>query len=164
MADIRERVAEDLALSEASKVAKQAAERILEKASGETALAAAIKEENAKLDAPDDVTLFRGQMQQFQSQGGAPPALALLFSMAQGTVKLLEAPANQGWILVELNTIEAQELPENSPGIQQARTQLSTELTREYERQLVQAMRDEVGVEINEDAVEGARKRLAGGS
>jgi peptidyl-prolyl cis-trans isomerase D len=43
-----------------------------------------------------------------------------------------------------------------------ARQQLAQALSSEYSEQLVAAMRKEVGVEINDSAVEAVRKQLTG--
>ncbi|NQX95165.1 MAG: SurA N-terminal domain-containing protein [Erythrobacter sp.] len=164
LATIRERVEQDLALFKASSVAREAANRILEKARGETSLADAIGEEETDLPRPDDVALSRPELQQLRSQGRLPPAIALMFSMAQGSTKLLEAPGNQGWILVALDEITSGEMEEDSPIVGQVRNQLIQSLTGEYSDQLSQAMRDAVGVETNEDALAAVRTTLTGGS
>lgn len=164
LANIRDRVVRDVSLADASKRAKEAANRVLEKARGEATLAAALGEEDKDLPAPDDVSLGRPELQQLQARGGVPPALALMFSMAQGTTKLLEAPSNQGWILISLEEITAGELAEDSPIVEQARQQLAQDVSGEYSDQLTKAMRDEVGVERNDDAFEALRAQLAGES
>lgn len=163
LAEIRDRVARDLALSQASKVARQTAKRVLEKARGNGDLAAALSEEEKTLPAPDPVSLARRELQQLRSQGSVPPALALMFSMAKGTVKLLEAPGNQGWILVSLEDIASDELDDGNPLIEGLRGQLVETLGAEYTEQLTKAMRAEVGVETNESALDDLRKQLVGG-
>ncbi len=163
LAEIRDRVAQDLALSEASKLAKQAAQRVLEKARGETGLAQAISEEDADLPNPDTVSLARQELQQLRSRGPLPPAIALLFSMAKGTTKLLEAPGNQGWILVSLDEIATDPLEEDNPIVPSLRQQLAQTYGAEYSDQLTKAMRAEVGVETNDAALEAVRAQLVGG-
>lgn len=163
LAEIRERVARDLTLFNASKTAKQAAERVLDKARGDASLAAAMGEEETRLPPPDDVTLARQELQQLRARGPIPPALALLFSMAKGTVKLLEAPQNQGWILVSLDDITTDPLEEDSPIVPGLRRQLVETVGAEYSEQLTKAMRAVVGAEINESALETLRAQLVGG-
>jgi len=164
LATIREQVVQDLALSKASTVAKETAERILGKARGEVSLADALGQEEEDLPPVDTVNLARQELQQLRSRGPVPPALALMFSMAQGTVKLLEAPRNQGWILVSLDDITVDEMEENSPIVAGVRGQLAQSLSGEYSDQLTQAMRNEVGVETNDSALEELRVQLIGGS
>ena len=162
LATIRERVARDLSLSKASAVAKQTAQRVLEAARGDASLAEALQSEETDLPRPDPVTLSRRELQQLRARGPIPPSLALMFSMGKGTVKLLEAPANQGWIIVSLDEISADELEEDSPIIAGLRGQLEQGLGVEYSEQLTKAMRDGVGVETNEDALEEVRRQLVG--
>ncbi|MEM6493530.1 MAG: peptidylprolyl isomerase [Pseudomonadota bacterium] len=162
LADIRARVERDFNLFNASQRAKAVADRVLEKASGEASLADALAEEEVDLPRADEVNVARAEIEQLRARGNVPPALVLLFSMSEGTVKRLEAPGNQGWILVALDEITGEELPEGSPIIAQSRQQLSQALSAEYSEQLVKAMRDAVGVETNEDALQAVRARLLG--
>ncbi|MEM6586792.1 MAG: peptidylprolyl isomerase, partial [Pseudomonadota bacterium] len=164
LATIQERVTRDLQLSIASEAAKEAAERVLGKAQAGTDLKAALGEEEKPIPPADDVTLARQELQQLSARGPIPPALALMFSMAKGTVKLLEAPRNQGWILVALNDISTDELPDETPIVEGLRTQLAEIVADEYSDQLVRAMRESVGVERNDDAVQAVRAQLAGES
>lgn len=163
LAEIRERVARDVQLSEASKNAKAAADRVLTKIRGKGSLAAALREEKTDLPDPDTVTLARQELQALRQRGPVPPAIALMFSMARGTAKLLEAPGNQGWILVSLDDITTDELPEDSPIVPGLRNQLAETLGDEYAEQLTLAMRNEVGVETNEEALAAVRAQLVGG-
>lgn len=163
LAEIRERVALDVKLSEASESAKEAADRILAKVRGDSTLAAALGEEETDLPAADTVTLARQELQQLRAQGQVPPAIALMFSMARGTAKLLEAPGNQGWILVSLEDITTDDLPEDSPIVPGLQGQLAETLGDEYSDQLTLAMRNDVGVETNEEALAAVRAQLVGG-
>lgn len=164
LAEIRERVENDLKLSQASDQALAAANRIMEKARADISLAQALTQEEIDLPPSDTVTLARAELEQLRARGNVPPALALLFSMSEGTIKRLEAPGNQGWILIALDEITPGEVPEDSPVIAQSQQQLSASLRAEYSEQMISAMRDEVGVETNADALESVRKQLLGES
>ena len=163
LAEIRERVEEGLSLANASGVAEVVAQRILDKVRGDTALAQAVSEEKTDLPPPDTVSLARLELQLLRSQGPVPPAIALMFSMASGTTKLLEAPANQGWILISLDGIETDDLPDDNPIVPSLRQQLAQTLRGEYTEQFTKAVREDVGVETNDDALEAVRTQLAGG-
>ena len=163
LASIRDRVVADFQLAQGSKLARKAAQRVLEKARGDSTLASAMSEEEQRLPPVDDVTLTRREVQQLRQRGAVPPAVALMFSMARGTIKLLEAPGKQGWILVSLSEITADELEDDSPIIEGTQRQLAQNLRDEYAEQLSSAMRDAVGVEINESALEEVKSKLAGG-
>ncbi|MEO0642752.1 MAG: peptidyl-prolyl cis-trans isomerase [Pseudomonadota bacterium] len=164
LAEIRERVENDLKLLQASDQALAAANRIMEKARADISLAQALTQEEIDLPPSDTVTLARAELEQLRARGNVPPALALLFSMSEGTIKRLEAPGNQGWILIALDEITPGEVPEDSPVIAQSQQQLSASLRAEYSEQMISAMRDEVGVETNADALESVRKQLLGES
>ncbi|MEO1047554.1 MAG: SurA N-terminal domain-containing protein [Pseudomonadota bacterium] len=164
LAIIQNRVIRDLQLSIASGAAKEAAERVLKKVRENIGIATALNEEEQPVPPADDVTLARQELQRLSARGPVPPALALMFSMAKGTVKLLEAPRNQGWILVALNEISTDEIPDDTPIVQGLRAELAETVGDEYSEQLVRSMRESVGVERNDEAVATVRSQLAGES
>ena len=88
--------------------------------------------------------------------------VALLFGMAQGTTKKLEGARNQGWYIVDLDTIVLDELAENDPLLTMARTQVGQAWGAEYAQQMLAAMRAEVGVEKNDNAIAAVRRQLLG--
>lgn len=159
--DIRERIVQDLKTKNAAKLAQEAAQRIVEKTRAGTSLADAISAEEVSLPRPDQVALTRRELQRQPGQN-PPPSLVLLFSMAKGTVKLLEAPANQGWIIVGLNEIESETLEDDNPILARAKEQLAPVIGSEYTAQLTRAMRTAVGVDRNDAAVEAVKQRLSG--
>lgn len=91
-----------------------------------------------------------------------PPPLALLFSMAEGTVKLLPAPQNRGWYVIALKDIVPGEVSANDPLIAQARRELGGVAGQEYASQLRRAIRDEAGIKRNATAIAAVRKQLDG--
>jgi len=164
LAEIRERVSADFMRQKASVKARAAADRVLARVREGASLGVALGEEEEEAFPPvDRIALSREQLLQ-QTQGNVPPALVLMFSMAQGTIKLLEAPRNQGWILVDLETIETGEMADDDPLLQRTVDQLAQTLENEYTAQLRRAMRKDVGVTINEEAVRSVRQQLLGES
>ncbi|MFW5633319.1 MAG: SurA N-terminal domain-containing protein [Erythrobacter sp.] len=163
LAEIREEVTAAWRLAEGSAEAREAARRVLAKTREGSDFADALRAEEEPRFQVQPIDLSRREL---LAQGGrniAPP-LVLLFSMAQGSTKLLEAPQDLGWYLVDLEEIEADPLAADDPALAQTRQQFAPTLADEYRRQLVRAIRDEVGVERNEDAIEAVRRRLAGES
>lgn len=82
--------------------------------------------------------------------------------MAEGTSKVLQAPAEQGWFVVHVSEIipgDASELPEL---IAQTRQQLRDIVANELRTQFINAVRAELKVEINDKAVKAVGDRLAG--
>lgn len=149
-------------LDEGAKLAKAASDRVMKLTTGDGSLAAAIKAEETRLPPADVVDLGRREI--VGQNGQVPPPLALMFSMAQGTVKRLEATQNLGWFVIDLDSISAEPVDEDSPMIAATSQQLQAALVAEYSQQLTKAMAEEVGVERNQDALEAVRKQLLGDS
>ncbi|MBV7267011.1 peptidylprolyl isomerase [Erythrobacter ani] len=147
--------------AEGAKAAREAADRVLEQVRGDTSLEAAVSAEDARLPPVEQIDLERRQLFAQRDQN-PPPPLVLMFSMAEGSTKLYEAPNDIGWYIVNLADIVTEDLPEDSPLLAQTRQQLATALEDEYTQQLTKAIRAELGVEQNEDALEAVRRQLVG--
>ncbi len=160
LADIRQRVEFDWRLFEGHSAAQAAADRILERMRGEGTLVEAVNAEETSLPPIQTIDLGRTELLQ-QQQRPAPP-LALLFSMAEGTTKRLEGANRLGWFVVDLEEISTDEVADDDPLLQATLTQLGPAISNEYAEQLTAAMREELGVDRNEDAIEAVRKQLAG--
>ncbi len=161
LAEIRDNVVTAWRLSEGSKAARAAADRVIERLENDTDLAVALSAERPTLPPTENISLSREELARRQEQR-VPPPLALLFSMAQGTSKKLAAANNLGWFVVDLRDISIGEIDDNDPLIQQARQQLGQQLSDEYTDQLVAAFRKEMGVERNPDAIAAVRRQLTG--
>ena len=142
-----------------SKAAKAAADRIEARVRQGTALAAAIAAESKPLPPPQPIDLTREQLAR---QGQVPPSLALFFSMAEGTVKRLEAPNEAGWYVLQLADIEAGQMAANDQLVYATAQQLGRVSGEEYVRQFVNALKNEVGVERNETAIAAVKAQLTG--
>ncbi|WP_299192705.1 peptidylprolyl isomerase [uncultured Erythrobacter sp.] len=158
---IRDRVVRDWKQNEGNKAAREAADRILAAVRGGTALPEAMRAENAALGRIENVDLRRVDLLANAEQG-IPTALVLMFSMAQNSTKILEDSANLGWYVVDLDAIETDPIEDNPDTLTQTREQLTPALVGEYNAQLTRAIRDEVGVERNEEAIEQLRATLTG--
>lgn len=162
LAEIRGDVVTAWRTAEGARAARAAADRVLAKVSRGSTIAAAIAAERPGLPAPDAINLSREELAQRRER--VPPPLALLFSMAQGTAKKLEAPRDQGWYVVDLDRIELGQMAPNDPLALQARRELAQAFSGELTQQAVAAIRKEVGVEVNRTAVDAVRKQLTGGN
>jgi len=149
-------------LDEGAKLAKAASDRIMKLTEGDSSLAAAVRAEETRLPPADNVDLGRREI--VGQNGQVPPPLALMFSMAKGTVKRLEATQKLGWFVVDLDSISAEPVEEGNPMIAATSQQLQSALVAEYSQQLTKAMAKEIGVERNDDAIEAVRKQLLGDS
>lgn len=146
--------------SEGAKAAKEAASRVLERIEKGSSVDAAMKEEGIVLPPIDKIDMTREQLAVFQ--GRVPSVLALMFSMAEGTVKRLEAPSENGWFVVQLADIETGTVADDDPTVTIARSQLGQSVSNEYSAQLLQAIKDEVGVERNQTAIDAVEDQLLG--
>lgn len=146
--------------AQGAKLARAAADRITAKVRGKTTLAAALAAEGKPYEL-EPINLERRALLARQG-ANVPPPLVLMFSMAEGSVKVLEGPRNIGWYVVALDEI-ATDPVDKAPGLlEQTRAQLAPTLTEEYRRQAAAAMRKELGTTRNDAAIEAVRKQLAG--
>ncbi len=161
LAEVRDRAIALWRQTNGAQEARKAAERIVQKVANGTPLAQALAAENVPLPRPETVSVSREELARLGGQR-VPAPLALLFGMAQGSVKKLEAPQNAGWFVVDLDKVVLDTLAADDPLIAQANGQLGQAWGNEYGEQLGKAMRQEVGVETNADGVQAVRRQLLG--
>jgi peptidyl-prolyl cis-trans isomerase D len=161
LAEVRDDAVDAWKRAQGSVLAKQAADRILAKVRAGTPLTQAMAAENRPGFEREPIDLERRELIARQSQRIAPP-LVLLFSMAEGTVKTLEAPRDLGWYVVALEDIATLPLDKEGQLVEQTRQQLGRSLSEEYRVQAAAAMRKELGVTRNDPAIAAVRKQLAG--
>lgn len=159
LAEIRADVIADWRRSEGAKAARAAADRVMQRVQRGQALAAAVAAERVSLPAPERIDMGREELAQL---GRAPPSLALFFSMAEGTVKKLEGPADSGWFIARLDDIEVPEIAADDPLIGTTRTQLAQLYGDEYAEQFIRAAMAEVGAEKNQTAIDAVLRQLSG--
>lgn len=160
LAEVREQAVAGWKRAQGAILARAAADRIAAKVRGGTALTAALAAEGKPYEL-EPIDLERRALLA-RNGGRIPPPLVLLFSMAEGSVKLLEAPRDIGWYVVRLDQITTAP-PDAEPGLlEQTRRQLAAVLSEEYRRQAGAAMRKELGTTRDEAAIAAVRKRLAG--
>ncbi len=161
LAEIRAAAVTGWKRAQGATLARAAADRITAKVRGKTPLAAALAAENKPGFQREPIDLERRELLARQ-QGNLPPPLVLMFSMAEGSVKVLEAPRSLGWYVITLDDISAAPVNQEPELVGQTRQQLGQALSDEYRRQATAAMRKELGVTRNEAAIAATRKRLVG--
>jgi len=159
LAEIRDDVTAAWRRDEGAKAARAAADRILARVAQGRSLAEAVAAEDKPVPAVQSIDLNREQLAQ---QGRVPSELALFFSMAEGTVKKLEAPSDAGWFVVQLSDVEAPQVAANDPIVLATLQQLSQVTSNEYIEQFVSAAEREVGVERNQTAIDAVAAQLTG--
>ena len=162
LAQIKAGVVNELMLQKGQVGAKAAADRVLAATKRGTDLAAAIAALGMQLPSVDPIDMGREQLNVQGKQ--IPPPLALLFSMAQGTVKLYPAPRNRGWYLVAVKQIIPGAVAANDPMLASARKELAQLTGREYTDQLRRAIGVEVGVTRKDGPIKAAVAQVVGGN
>ena len=157
---IRPQVAADVALAKGATAAKIAALKVLAAGKKGADLAPTIAGLGVALPPVQPVSMGR---EQIAAQGGRIPApLSLLFGMAQNTTKLLPAPGNRGWFVVQLQQITPGTLAANDPLMAQVGNELGKLSGKEQADALRRAIRVEVKVKRNETAVRSVITQLSG--
>jgi peptidyl-prolyl cis-trans isomerase D len=160
LAEIHDRVVEDFKADRARRAARKVASDVVAKVNKGTALAEALNATDLSLPPSQPVDATRAQL--LQNPNGAPPPLALMFSMAEKKAKLLEAPQNAGWFVVYLDNIDRVDAKGHDDVIAAARADLARQVGAEYAEQFAEAVRRKVGVERNAKAIADVRNALTG--
>jgi peptidyl-prolyl cis-trans isomerase D len=155
-------VASAMALETGYANAEHAALKLLGEVRKGMPLAAAMNGLGVKLAPPSPVSFTREQIAAMGQKVPAP--VSLLFAMAPGTVKLLAAPGNQGWILVQLTQLQSDPVAPTDPLLATAATELGQMTGNEYAEEMGNAMRDEVGVTRNPAAIKSVATQAVGGT
>ena len=161
LAEIKDKVAADLQTSRGYGAAKAATDKLLAALAKKVPLAEAIKSLGVALPAAQAVTMPREQLNAMQPKIPAP--LQLMFEMAQGTAKKLEAPDKTAFLVVALNKVTPGTVAANDPFLARAKVELGQLTGREYVDELRMAVREAVGVKRNEPAIAALRTQLTGG-
>jgi len=161
LAEVREKVAADLSSSRGYGAAKAASDKLLEALGRKVPLADAVKALGVALPPAKPVTMPRQQLNAMQPN--IPETLTLMFAMAQGTAKRIEAPNKDGFVIVILNKVTPGAVTSDDPLVAQARAELGQLVGREYVDQLRAAVRETVGVKRNDAAIAALRTQLIGG-
>ena len=162
LAQIEQLVTRDYMLSEGSKKAKAVADKIAKAVSGGTSLSKAITDAGVQLPRPEQISSTRADLARQSQQGQVPAPLSLMFSMAQGTAKSLEAPRSQGWFVVVLDKLNRGDASKRDDLLQATKTQFKQVIGNEYTAQFINAMKADIGVKRNEDTLTALRNQLLG--
>ncbi|MFN4019215.1 MAG: SurA N-terminal domain-containing protein [Erythrobacter sp.] len=160
LAEVRDQAVAGWKRAQGAVLARAAADRVVAKARGGSGLDAALAAEGKPFER-EKIDLERRALLA-QRGGNIPPPLVLMFSMAEGSVKVLEGPRNIGWYVVSLDDISTAPVESEPSLLEQTRRQLAPTLSEEYRRQAAAAMRKELGTTRDDAAIAAVRKRLAG--
>jgi peptidyl-prolyl cis-trans isomerase D len=161
LAEIKDEVTFNWRKTEGNKAAKLAAQRVMQRIAGGQDVQAALAAEKITLPPVQKVDMARDELARQQQ---VPPVLALMFSMAKGTVKRLEGPQENGWFVVKLDDIALPPLDPKDPAVDETQRELAGAFGSEYAEQLVRAAQRDVGVQKNQPAIDAVARRLTGKS
>lgn len=160
LAQVRDAVTRDFRADRARSAARQVANAIVAKVNRGIPLAQAIAQAGVALPAPRPLGASR--MDLANSREGAPPPLALMFSMVQGSAKVIEAPKEGGWAIVKLDRIDRGDARTQPQIVGGARGSIARLIGREYVEQFARAVRAEVGVKTDAATLARVRGELTG--
>jgi len=161
---IKDAVLRDYATEQGATAAKAASAKVLAAIAKGASLADAIKGLGVAVPAAQPVSMTREQLAAMQQTGRQlPPPLVLLFAMAKGTAKPLEAPNKAGFYIIALKGVTPATIAPNDPFLAQAGRQIGQDVGRELAEELRLAIRKDVGVTRNEANLRALNIRLAGG-
>jgi peptidyl-prolyl cis-trans isomerase D len=161
LAEVRAQVVQDIQLSKGAVAAKAAAKKIEALLKKGTEMAAAMATLGATLPPVDRVDMTREELNG-RFNGKPPLPLRVLFSMAKGSIKLIGAPRNRGWYLLDLNEVIPGKIDPTDARLASLVKQLNEWTAAEYSEQLVGAMAAEIGVERNDAGIRAVRTGLLG--
>lgn len=153
-------VLRDLLAQRAADRAKAIATAIVAKANAGTPLAQAFAEASVRLPPPQKAS--GRQIDLAQANQPVPPPLQLMFRMPRGKTQLLAAPGNEGWFVVQLESVTPGDVKTAPSLIEATRGQFSTMTAGEYAEQFTNAVKREVGITRNAAAIAKLKQQLAG--
>lgn len=153
------------ALDKGAQSAKAQAMKIQAALRGGQKLDAILAGVSKKLPPVERVGMTRPELARIQQSGRqVPPPIRLLFAMAQGSVKVQEAPEKRGWFVVSLDSIEPGKIDRNDPAVAGAQRELGKASGGEYSEALRKAISKDVGVKRNAAAIRALSDELSGKS
>jgi peptidyl-prolyl cis-trans isomerase D len=160
LAQVRAAVLQDVTADRSRQAARKVAADVLARINKGMTIQQSLAQTKLPIPAARPLTASRAQIA--ADPRGAPPALALMFSMAPNTAKTLAAPDDSGWFIIKLDSIASGNAAGNDAAIKAARANIGRSVGREYVEQFAKAVRVDVGVKTNPTALARTRAELLG--
>ena len=161
LASIRDRVVTDWRAKQAHDKARIVASAIEAKLAKGVDLKTAMTSAGMPLP-PATRTAFQ-RLQLVQMGDKVPPALNLMFSLAQGKSRMIADPQGRGFVIVDLIRIIPGNAALQPSLVAQTQREFQEAVSAEYAEQFTRAIQAELGTKRNESAIAAARKRIIGG-
>jgi peptidyl-prolyl cis-trans isomerase D len=162
LASIRELVAKDWAVKQASDKARSVAAAIAAKTARGIPLAQAAKESGAPL--PPVRPLSARRLDLTGLGPNVPPAIRMLFTLGQGKSRMVGEAQGRGFSVVKVNKIVPGNALLQPALIARVQAEFQQAVSQEYAEQFTAAVRKAVGTERNEKAIAATKQRILGGS
>ncbi len=160
LAQVRADVLRDVTADRSRQAARKVAADVLARINKGMPIQQSLAQTKLPIPAARPLTASRAQIA--ADPRGAPPALALMFSMAPNTAKTLAAPDDSGWFIIKLDSIASGNAAGNPAAIKAARANIARSVGREYVEQFAKAVRADVGVKTNATSIARVRADLLG--
>ena len=163
IAEVRERVARDWKIKQAIERARTAATRAASALSKGASMADAVKSAGANVRLPGTrhETVRRIQLSQMGNE--VPPALRMMFSLAEGRSRMVADPGGRGFVLVKVTKIVPGDVTLQPNLVSQLQREFQQPFASEYAEQYTKAIEADVGVKRNQEAIDEAKRRIIGG-
>ncbi|QIK95741.1 hypothetical protein G7076_04005 [Sphingomonas sp. HDW15A] len=163
IAEVRDRVARDWKIKQAIEQARSAAAKAASALSKGASMADAVKATGSKVSipAPRHETVRRIQLAQMGAE--VPPALKMMFSLAEGRSRMVADPGGRGFVLVKVTKVVPGDVTLQPNLVSQIQREFQQPLATEYAEQYTKAIEADVGVKRNQEAIDEAKRRIIGG-
>ena len=158
LAQIEDRVRADWVAKQASDRARTVAAGIAAKVGRGVALADAAKQAGTGVSPVQPFGARRIQLSQVPPQIAAP--MRILFSLTQGKSRMVAAPEGAGYFVVRAVSVTPGNAATQPSLIAQVQRSFQEPAAQELAEQFLSAVRKDVGVKRDEDAIAAARSRL----
>ncbi|MDF0487250.1 SurA N-terminal domain-containing protein [Sphingomonas sp. H39-1-10] len=160
LAEIRDAVARDFTMERAAKAARAVAKKVMDAANTGTPLAQAVAAAGVKLPPVQPLDKTRAEIT--ANPAGVPAPLAMLFSMAPHTAKIVAVPNNAGWFVLWLDRIDKGDARGRPDIVAATQADIGKATGGEYIQQFVKAVRGTVGVKTDAIALAKLKAALTG--
>ena len=161
LASIRDQVVTDWKAKQARDRARAAASGIAAKVARGTPMAEAVAASGARIPPPQ--RLSKRRLELSAAGGNVPPALGMMFSLAQGRSRMVADPQGLGFIVVKVTKIVPGNANLQPDLISRTQTEFQVTAGNEYAEQMARAIQADVGVKRDEAAIAEAKRRITGG-
>ena len=161
LASIRDQVAADWKAKQARDRARAAASAIAAKVARGTPMAQAVAAAGARIPPPQ--TLSKRRIELSSAGGNVPPALGMMFSLAQGRSRMVADPQGLGFVIVKVTKIVPGNANLQPALISRTQTEFQQTAGTEYAEQMARAIQADVGVKRDDAAIGAAKRRIIGG-